>query len=183
MVSHAICIKVDHHLFCFRWKAELKLFCRQNSTENKGKVNKWESKDQQENWQRKLKWENLNGRLILKLLSHYFLQTTTECITNLDWTFVKVMRSQCVCHFWPLFKMVSHYLKLSSTKIRTTIVKLSFSKILKHTVPVEVVIVNNRCQFHQHFTHAFFVDILAPKITNTQLCIFWRQNFVRKTHA
>jgi len=39
-----------------------------------------------------------------------------------------------------------------------------------------------RCQFHQHFTCTFFADILAPKNfkPKTQLCDFWRQNFVQK---
>jgi len=41
----------------------------------------------------------------------------------------------------------------------------------------------SRCQFHQHFMRVFFADILSPKNfkPKTQLCNFWRQNFVGKT--
>ncbi len=39
-----------------------------------------------------------------------------------------------------------------------------------------------RCQYHQHFTRAFFYKILATKITklNCSLCNFWRQNIGTK---
>ncbi len=43
---------------------------------------------------------------------------------------------------------------------------------------------DTRCQFHQHFTRAFFVrkQIAQLSLVAFQLCNFWPQNFVWKTH-
>jgi hypothetical protein len=41
------------------------------------------------------------------------------------------------------------------------------------------------CQFHQHFTHAFFTDILAPKITKLcfGLLFFGAKILAKKAHV
>ncbi len=57
-------------------------------------------------------------------------------------------------------------------------VKLRNETLKLHSVPRIMELIS--CQFHQHFTLAFFANILVAKNfkPKTQLCNFWRQNFV-----
>jgi len=52
------------------------------------------------------------------------------------------------------------------------------STFIRKICVLNVYEIDNRCQFHQHFTCTFFADILAPKKfkPKTQLCNFWRKN-------
>jgi len=51
--------------------------------------------------------------------------------------------------------------------------------------PRAKIVVHSWRKFHQHFFSSFFTAVLAPKNfkPKTQLCNFWRQNFVQKICA
>ncbi len=54
-------------------------------------------------------------------------------------------------------------------------IQYDFLSILRR---ISKFVLQHRCQFHHHFTCAFFANILAPKYfkPKTQLCNFWHKN-------